>query len=202
MVYNHNDQHAFSLIELMVVIAVIGILAAIAIPSYKKYLLTTRMSQPIPYIDRIMQDSFSYYNRNGSFPNAQQLNLGSGYYLSNIPNILSFMGISPINNCSKMGFIYGSYNVGYLPSLSVASFTCIYADVSGILKQQCFYNYSTNGAYTDSNYLNGVWLGMPASNSGIETLVPGWQLENTTINSDTNNFATYYSAFYSGAGCP
>lgn len=58
----------FTLIELMVVVSIIGILAAVALPQYSKYIQRAELVDPLAMAAAIREDVTVYYVENKRFP--------------------------------------------------------------------------------------------------------------------------------------
>ena len=61
-------QKGFTLIELMIVVAIIGILAAIALPAYQDYTARAQMSEALVLADGQKTAVTEYYSDKGEFP--------------------------------------------------------------------------------------------------------------------------------------
>lgn len=68
----HRQQAGFTLIELMIVVAIIGILAAIAIPSYQDYVARSQMSEAMMLAGGAKTAVADYYIQTGSMPSGNE----------------------------------------------------------------------------------------------------------------------------------
>tara|TARA_B110000263_G_scaffold244537_1_gene252713 strand:+ start:22046 stop:22486 length:441 start_codon:yes stop_codon:yes gene_type:complete len=61
-------QEGFTLVEILIVVVIIGILAAIAIPTYFKYVERGYASDAKVQMKNILENSKLYYSENAEFP--------------------------------------------------------------------------------------------------------------------------------------
>ena len=69
---NRQTNRGFTLIELMIVIAIIGILAAIAIPAYQDYTIRAQVSEGLTLASNVQTAVADFYAQNGTFPAGMQ----------------------------------------------------------------------------------------------------------------------------------
>lgn len=75
-----SAQKGFTLIELMIVVAIIGILAAIAIPAYQDYTIRAQVTEGLNLASAVKANVAEFYAQNGAWPAAM---IGGGVNLSN-----------------------------------------------------------------------------------------------------------------------
>lgn len=68
-----KTQQGFTLIELMIVVAIIGILAAIAIPQYQNYVGKANFASGLSTLTALKTNIENYIMENGKFPDNEAL---------------------------------------------------------------------------------------------------------------------------------
>lgn len=76
-----RHQHGVTLLELMAVVVILGILASIAVPSYRGYILRAQRSEATAALLRVAAAQEKFYLQNNTYTTALDntgLNLGGG----------------------------------------------------------------------------------------------------------------------------
>src|SRR5699024_1405533 len=74
-----NDNKGFTLIELMIVVALIGILASIAYPSYQQYIIKTKRADMMSEMHNIASEIQACKLAQGSYNNNLESGLTGDY---------------------------------------------------------------------------------------------------------------------------
>jgi len=126
-------QKGFTLIELMIVVAIIGILAAIAIPAYKTYTIRAQISEGLGFADAAKVAVSESFTANGVWPSTNALagldatpaNISSKYVQSVTVGASGVITVAFGNQID--GAITAGMGINYTPGLSVnndISWTC------------------------------------------------------------------------------
>lgn len=122
-----KNKKGFTLIELMIVVAIVGILAAIAIPAYLDYTVRAKISEVTTAMDALAQSASEYHAARGAFPasgyaTTDLASVSTAYstwaYASAAPATVctltaTFQNLNPVNNCTLIMTITFNSNTGY-----------------------------------------------------------------------------------------
>lgn len=160
-------QDGFTLVELMVVVAIIGLLSAVAIPNFKKYQAKAKMSEAKLQLAAVYTAQTSFF---------------SDYNL--YANCLSYMGFDPTNETASRYYGIG-FDTGGTANPIATSTQWVSAVNSGLNSATCVPAAAGGGAGSFFAAGKGVGTVVVATVADLETAttasVLGTQADSTTM---------------------
>jgi len=131
-----KQQKGFTLIELMIVVAIIGILAAVAIPAYSNYIKRAKFTDPLGLLAGIKTPAEEYYGLNGSLPDIATIGVKTeGKYTTKIELVA---GVGYKATMDIGGGVTKTISLNY--DAAAGEWNCVYAsgqDLAGLVPSTC-----------------------------------------------------------------
>ena len=148
LISNKITSRGFTLIELMIVIAIIGILAAIAIPAYQNYTIRAQVTEGLTLADGWKTAIAEYYASTGNWPTTA--NLTSAGQIQSQGKYETVAVITP----GTITITYGGTQVNQKIASKVLGLTA-YTNSNGEVLWQCGNAAAPSGASVASGATSG-----------------------------------------------
>ena len=142
-------QKGFTLIELMIVIAIIGILAAIAIPAYQDYTVRAKVSEGLNLAGAAKLAVSETYDSTGAFPTSQaQAGLPAAASITG--NYVSSVAVAATTGVITIG--YKAAGLGGNPTANSTNIDLIPNTNAGSVEWDCKFASGTSASQTPAKY--------------------------------------------------